>query len=265
MSKILIRDIVALLEEAFPPTWQEDFDNTGLQIGEEIRPCTGVLLCVDATPEVVVEAYEKGCNLIISHHPLIFHPIKRITSMGRVDRTIYKAIKNDIAIYSCHTSVDNAPGIGVSWQMGRMMGMTDMSTLEGHDDDEIGAGIIGRLQQPLEAEALVALVKSTFSSPIVRCSSLDFVRGRIERVTLCGGAGSFLLPKAIEAGAQAFIASDCKHNHFIDHLGQIFLVDLGHYEAEACTKRIFYQIIREKIPNFALYYSELETNPIIYL
>ena len=91
------------------------------------------------------------------------------------------------------------------------------------------------------------------------------MRDKISRLALCGGAGGFLIPKAIESGAQAFIASDCKHNQFLDYAKSIFLIDIGHFESEECTKQIFYQIIREKIPNFALYYSELEKNPIIYL
>lgn len=80
MSQILIRDVIAVIEEAFPLHYQEDYDNTGLQVGSVMRHCTGALLCVDVTPEIIVEAESKGCNLIISHHPLIFNPIKSIVT-----------------------------------------------------------------------------------------------------------------------------------------------------------------------------------------
>ncbi|MDE6200031.1 MAG: Nif3-like dinuclear metal center hexameric protein [Muribaculaceae bacterium] len=265
MSQILIKDVVRVIEEAFPPRYQEDYDNTGLQVGSMMRPCSGVLLCVDVTPEIVVEAEQKGCNLIVSHHPLIFSPLKNIVTTGRVDFSLYKAIKNDIAIYSCHTSVDNAPGSGVSWKMAEMLGLSNLSPLEAKGEEGIGCGVVGDLAEPMTHTEFVAKVKSTFGSPVARCSAYTPERQKLTRVALCGGAGGFLLPRAIECGAQAFIASDCKHNQFLDHARSIFLIDIGHFESEECTKQIFYQIIREKIPNFALYYSELEKNPIIYL
>lgn len=265
MSLILIKDVVKVIEDAIPPHYQEDYDNTGLQIGSMMRPCTGVLLCVDVTPEIIVEAAQKGCNLIVSHHPLIFNPIKNLITTGRVDFSVYKAIKNDIAIYSCHTSADNVPGAGVSWKMAEMLGMSNISTLEQRGDDGAGSGVIGDLPEAMSHRELVEKVKLTFGSPVARCSAYTPERRKISRLALCGGAGGFLIPRAIECGAQAFIASDCKHNHFLDYAKSIFLIDIGHFESEECTKQIFYQIIREKIPNFALYYSKLEKNPIIYL
>lgn len=265
MSLILIKDVVKVIEDAIPPHYQEDYDNTGLQIGSLMRPCTGVLLCVDVTPEIIVEAAQKGCNLIVSHHPLIFNPIKNLITTGRVDFSVYKAIKNDIAIYSCHTSADNVPGAGVSWKMAEMLGMSNISTLEQRGDDGAGSGVIGDLPEAMSHRELVEKVKSTFGSPVARCSAYTPERGKISRLALCGGAGGFLIPRAIGCGAQAFVASDCKHNHFLDYAKSLFLIDIGHFESEECTKQIFYQIIREKFPNFALYYSELEKNPIIYL
>lgn len=265
MSRVLIKDVITALEEQFPPRWQEDFDNTGLQFGDPGRICTGALLCVDVTPETVFEAYEKECNLIISHHPLIFHPLKSITGFDRVPRSIVKAIRNDIAVYSCHTSVDNAPFTGVSWEMGRMLGLDNMRPLQSHGPDSIGSGIVGELPEPMTAENFVAKVKVTFGSPVARCSDPNLGPGVVRTVALCGGAGAFLIPDAVEAGADVFIASDCKHNNFIDWLGHILLIDIGHYESENCTKRIFYDVISKKIPNFALSYSEEDNNPIHYL
>lgn len=261
----LIRDVIKALSMAFPEHWQESYDNTGLQLGDGMRQCTGAMICVDATPEIVAEAYDRGCNLLITHHPLIFHPLKRIEGLGRVERTIYKAIKNDVVIYSCHTSVDNAPVEGVSWEMGRMLGLSAMQPLESNGEEGIGSGVIGSLPTPLLPSDLALLVKETFGSVVTRCSDPSCVGSPVSRVALCGGAGGFLIPKAIDAGAQAFITSDSRHNHFIDFLGRIFLIDIGHYESEKCTKHIFYQIIKEKFPNFAVYYSELEKNPINYL
>lgn len=261
---VLIRDVINAIEEVIPPRYQEDYDNTGLQAGTPLRPCTGVLLCVDVTPEIVVEAAEKGCNLIVSHHPLIFHPLKSISGEGRVEFSIYKAMKNDVSIYSCHTAVDNTPLTGVSWKMAEMLGLENVELLEDKGAGT-GCGVVGNLPVPLTQLQLVEKVKGVFNTPVARCSAYTPGQTEISRVALCGGAGAFLLPEAIEKGAQAFITSDCKHNHFLDYAQSIFLIDIGHFESEECTKQIFYQIITEKFPNFALYYSELEKNPIIYL
>ena len=265
MNKILIKDVVEALEEHFPLRWQEGFDNSGMQVGEINRPCTGALICVDATPEIVIEAYERGCNLVITHHPLIFHPLKNLTGYDRVTRTIYKAIRHDVAIYSCHTPVDNAPGEGVSWELGRLLGLGNMTSLESKGAEAIGCGVVGDLPELLSAETLVNLVKERIGSPTARCSELKMAPDAIGRVAICGGAGNFLITDACEAGAGAFITSDCKHNNFIDYRHDIFLIDIGHFESEKITKQIFYQIIREKFANFALYYSNEDNNPINYL
>jgi dinuclear metal center YbgI/SA1388 family protein len=262
---MFIKDITDTLDSAFPQRWQEDFDNSGLQVGEVCRQCSGVMICVDVTPQIVVEAYNRGCNLIVSHHPLIFHPLKRITGYDRVDRAIVHAIKNDITIYSCHTPVDNAPQRGVSWRMAQMLSLTDIAPLESRTDEHIGSGIIASLPRPMTPVELVEHIKATFGTTTARCSDLAQAPETITRIALCGGAGSFLIPQAIARGAQAFICADNRHNHFIDYLSRIFLVDIGHYESEQCTKQIFYQIITEKFPNFAVCYSELENNPINYL
>ncbi len=264
MSQILIKDVVNAIEESFPPRWQEDFDNTGLQVGDPLLPCSGALICVDATVEIVKEACRKGCNLIITHHPLIFHPIKRIVGDDRVTLTLVEAIRNIVAIYSCHTSVDNAPENGVSWVMGRMLGLQDIKALENRGAEHIGSGVVGNLPQPMTAIELIELVKRSFDSPVARCSNPD-LQSKVGRVALCGGAGGHLIREAMDEKADVFIVSDSKHNQFIDWLGHILLVDIGHYESEKCTKRIFYDVISKKIPNFALCYSEEDNNPIYYL
>lgn len=265
MSQVLIKDVVDVLESEFPPQYQEHYDNTGLQVGEVNATCSGVLLCVDVTIEIVAEAVAKGCNLIVTHHPLIFTPIKSVVPEDRVGGVIMSAIKEGISIYSCHTSADNTPISGVSWKMAEMLGLQKVSTLESKNEDGVGSGIVGEFPEAMSRDEFVARVRSVFGSPVARCSSLTPGDGQIKVVALCGGAGGFLLPTAIDRGADAFIASDCKHNQFIDNAKSIFLVDIGHFESEECTKQIFYQIIRKKIPNFALYCSEQEKNPIIYL
>ena len=126
---MLIGDIISVIEQYAPLPLQEDYDNCGLQVGSKSTPCTGVLLCVDVSPAVVDEAIERGCNLIVTHHPLLFKGLKRITGATLVEQVVIKAIAANVAIYSSHTAMDNTVG-GVSWQMASRLSLTDVQTLE---------------------------------------------------------------------------------------------------------------------------------------
>ncbi len=264
------KDIITAIEQAAPRRLQESYDNTGLQCGSEADECRGVLLCVDVTKEIVAEAKELKCNLIISHHPLLFKPVKCINGQGRVQEALLTAIKNDITIYSCHTAIDNAPG-GISFAMASKLNLQNVTILESnHNDPElgkIGCGTIGVLLNPLTPVEFVELVKETFDSPIARCSDPEAIgKGRkITRVAMCGGAGAFLLDEAVINRADAYITSDSKFNCFIDYADELLLVDIGHFESEKCSKEIFYHLITKKFPNFAVYNSKVEQNPIKYL
>ena len=109
---MLIKDITSFLETIAPTTLQEDYDNAGLLTGNANDACTGVLISLDCTEEIVQEAMDKNCNLIVAHHPIIFKGLKKINGKNYVERTIIKAIKNDIAIYAIHTNLDYAKQIG---------------------------------------------------------------------------------------------------------------------------------------------------------
>lgn len=261
---ILISDIIDTLESKIPPVWQESYDNTGVQILDRDKECTGTLICVDLTREILDEAIEKNCNLIITHHPLLFRPRKSFQGRDRVELLTVEAIRHGISIYSCHTSADNAPIIGVSWVMARRLGLTDIHCLTTGDDTTPGSGAIGELEREMTLGEFVKRVKHTFGSPVVR-SSTDKLDTPVKRIALCGGAGSEFITDAIAQHADVYINSDTKLNYFLDYTDRIILLDIGHYEAEECTKEIFYDIITEKIPNFALYKSQSESNPVHYL
>lgn len=257
--------IAAAIERFAPLSIQEQWDNSGWQIGHPEAVCSGVLVCVDASEAVVDEAIKLGANLIITHHPLIFRPVPNILPQhGRVPATIEKALKAGISVYSSHTSADNAEK-GVSWQIAADLRLTDITPLLPGPAPGSGTAAIGNLPTPMSPAEFAALVKSTTDSPVARCSSLETTPQAISRVALCGGSGAEFMADAIAAGAQAFVTSDTKHNQFIDHANQIFLVDIGHYESEKCTKRIFYHILTQNFPNFAAHISQSEINPIVYL
>ncbi len=129
---MLISHIVSALENFAPPALQEDYDNTGLILGNSSNECTGVMVTVDMTEAVVAEAVSEGCNMIVAHHPIIFKGIRRLNGSTPQQRAILAAIKNDIAVYACHTSLDSAPG-GVSQRMASMLGLDSVMPLEPAD------------------------------------------------------------------------------------------------------------------------------------
>ncbi len=130
---VKIKDIASALEMFAPLPLQDDFDNSGLQIGLPEAEVTGVLLCLDVTEAVVDEAVASGCNLIVSHHPILFKPLKRITGCNYVERCIIKALSGGIAIYSAHTNMDNAPQ-GVNFRIADKIGLKNVRILLPKED-----------------------------------------------------------------------------------------------------------------------------------
>ncbi len=259
-------DIISAIEAYAPPYLQESYDNTGLQVGDPEGPVGGVLVCMDVTEAILDEALERGCNMVVSHHPLLFHGVKCVAGRNRPERVLAKACAMGITVYSTHTAMDSAPG-GVSWRMARMMGLEDVHTLVPQPAHPgAGLGVVGNLPdgEALTPEEFARRVKAVFGTPTLRLS--HWPEGlRISRVALCGGSAAEFLPEAIAAGAQAYVTADAKLNQFLDHVHRILLVDAGHFETEVCTKEIICEILSEKFPNFAVCKSEKETNPIIYL
>jgi hypothetical protein len=133
----------------------------------------------------------------------------------------------------------------------------------GNVNKEVGSGLIGKLPQPMDELAFLQLVKEQFRTGCVRYTPL---RGKpVQKVALCGGAGSYLLKKAIAAGADAYISADFKYHEFFDADNQIVIADVGHFESEQFTVELFYHILTEKFRNFAPLKSTIRTNPVNYL
>lgn len=134
-----IKEVEKTLERFAPLPLQESYDNAGLQIGlTGSEDVSGVLLCLDVTEAVIEEAVETSCNLIVAHHPLLFRPLRRVTSETYVERCVISAIRKGIAVYAAHTNLDNAPG-GVNFMMASRLGLTDLAFLSPLENGEGGA------------------------------------------------------------------------------------------------------------------------------
>lgn len=259
---------------------QESYDNSGLIVGDRDAEVTRALLCLDCTEAVVEEAIVKGCDIIIAHHPIVFGGLKRFTGGDYVQRSVIKAIRNNIAIYACHTNLDNVLRGGVNERIAQQLGFDVERVLRpiavdfgsftssgGIVDSEVfrtaGAGVLCNLQKPMNVLDFLQHVKERMGAEVVKYTKCDVEV--VGKVAICGGAGSFLIGDALRAGADAFITSDVKYHEFFDAQGKMLLCDIGHYESEKYTIDLFSNILSAKFPKFATIFAGTITNPIDYL
>ena len=362
---MIIGEIIQHLETFAPPSLQESYDNAGLIVGESAAECTGIITCLDCSEAVIEEAMSKNCNLIVAHHPIIFRGLKKLNGKNYVERTIIKAIKNDIAIYAIHTNLDNVKK-GVNKKIAEKIGLKNLEILqpkenilkklitfapidkaedlrnalfaagagqlgkysecsfnsegtgtfkpeEGADPfvgeigtrheekemkievifpayleqkiiramiqahpyeevaydiislenyfSEVGSGMIGNLEKPVDKKDFLQMIKTAFGLKVIRHTGLS--GKKVQKVAICGGAGSFLIPLAVSNKADAYITSDIKYHEFFD-AETMLLLDIGHYESEQFTIDLLYEILKDKFPNFALRKTEVNTNPVNY-
>jgi dinuclear metal center YbgI/SA1388 family protein len=276
---VKIIEVVNALERFAPLPLQEDYDNAGLQVGLTAADVSGALLCLDVTEQVVDEAVANGCNLIVSHHPLIFHRLSCISDADYVQRTVMKAIEHKVAIVSMHTNLDAAEG-GVNFKIAEKLGLCDVrfigKTQTATAPQPFGAGtpgtttevrggegVIGRFAEPMAADDFLLLVKQRFDVECVMANEL--LRRPIATVALCGGAGDFLLPVAVKAGADAFLTGEMHYHQYFGYEQRVQIAVIGHYQSEQYTKEILRDIIQRDCPGVRCVMSAINTNPILYI
>jgi len=257
-----IKDICTYLEKLAPLDYAEGFDNVGLLVGDNNKEVTGVLVTLDTLENVVDEAIAKKCNLIVSFHPIIFSGLKKITGSNYVERVVLKAIKNDIAIYSMHTALDNVSN-GVSAEICNVLGVKNFKTLiPQQDKPNIGMGMIGELDKAMSETDFMKMLKDKMHVSCIRYSNL--LGKEIKKVAVLGGSGSFGLKNALQQGADIYISADFKYHEFYQAENQIIIMDIGHYESEQFTKNLIVSYLKKKFSTFAVILSEEITNPINY-
>jgi dinuclear metal center YbgI/SA1388 family protein len=362
-----LSEIIAVFESHASLSYQESYDNAGLTVGDINMEISAAILCIDVTEEVIREALHRGANLVISHHPVIFQPLKRLTGSTCAEKIIISAITYKIALYSAHTNLDNvfegvnrkicqkldldnikilaplqdglrklvtfvptakveevrnalfkagAGNIGrydscsfnlegkgsfrasegtspYAGEIGKLHfeNETRIETifpailkpriikalLKAHPYEEVaydiypvdneyelaGSGMIGELKEHTDTVSFLNQVKAVFGCQVIRHTRI--VSDKVKKIALCGGSGSFLIHRAISAGADLFITGDVKYHEFFNTAERMVIVDIGHFESEQFTIEIFYEILKKNLPNFAFHFSSIRTNPINYL
>jgi dinuclear metal center YbgI/SA1388 family protein len=363
-----IKELTRILEKIAPPQYQEGYDNSGLIVGNPTTDITGVLVCLDSTEAVILEVIERGCNVVVAHHPIVFKGLKKLNGKNYVERTVMLAIKNDVAIYAIHTNLDNMLHNGVNTKIAEKLGLTNLKILapkreilmklttfapladsqkvldalyaagagqignykncsfrtEGigtftptdaanphigtankdeevaehrlevifpsHSErailqalraahpyeevafyvqkvenahQEVGAGIVGELLEPMSELDFLRFLKKQMQAGVVRFTGP--LSKNVKKVAICGGAGSFLLPNAIGAGADVFVTADYKYHEFFDADGKILIADIGHFESEQYTIDLLIEILRKEKADLEIFSTLTLTNPINYL
>ena len=261
---MLIQEVIEQIEAYAPTVLQAGFDNSGLICGSTDNEVRAVLLCLDVTEAVLQEAIDKGCNVIISHHPLLFRGLKHLTQATYVERCLWLAIKHDITIYAAHTNMDVVQN-GVSGRMADKLHLQNRTILqeEGTTPEVYGYGLVGELATPVDPLTFLWQVKEIFHCTTIRYTTPHCQQ--IRRVALCGGSGASFLQQAIQKNADIYLSGDFKYHDFFETEDRIMIADIGHYESEQFTKEIFYELVTKKISKFAVRFSEVNTNPINYL
>ncbi len=256
-----VKDIAQAIELFAPLQLKESWDNPGLQVGDPEMNVSAVLLCLDVTEEIMQEAMKRDCNMIVSHHPLIFGGLKRLTGASPVERIAELAIREGIAIYSAHTNLDSTYE-GVSYEMAHMLGLSDCRPLEPSStgDGKQGLGIVGNVRPTPKLEFL-RKVRETFEVKELRYSA-QTPGIVVRKVALCGGSGGSLLKEALESEADVYLCGDLKYHDFTTYGPDILLADIGHFESELCSRKILFRAIRERLPECVIYFSECEKNPV---
>ena len=268
------------LERFAPLPLQESWDNAGLQIGLTEAEVSGALLCLDVTEAVVDEAIRRGCNLIVSHHPLLFRGLKQVADMNDVQRTVRRAIKEDICVVSMHTNLDNAQD-GVNFKIAERLtppptpprkerGETpppapprmERGVVGMGDEQKPGQWVMLTLEAPMESRTFVEYVKDRMETQCAMCNEL--LHRPIQKVAICGGAGDFLLDDVIAAGADAFVTGEMHYHQYFGHEQEIQICVIGHYESEHFTTEVLRDVIERECPGVRCCIAETNTNPIRY-
>ncbi|AEA34208.1 Nif3-like dinuclear metal center hexameric protein [Hippea maritima] len=249
--------LIDYLEAYFPLSLQEGWDNSGLQISPQESSIKGVLLSLDVNSQTINEAIKLGCNLIVSHHPLLFSSTKKIFNDFYPYNVLYKAIQKGIGVYAFHTNLDIAEG-GLNDYLCNLLELKDIEIIENKRPLRIG-----RLNRGLDFEVFVDYVKEKLS-----CDAIKYIKANdrlIKRVAVCSGSCMELVYEILDLDFDVFLSGDLKHHTaiFAKESG-INVVDATHYHTEKFSKFILKDIIKRKFRELRVFVSESDYLPWDY-
>ena len=263
VEEIRTREIYAFLDEKYPFSDQEKWDNSGLLVENMSMSCSRVLLSLDVTSEAVFEARRKRADLVISHHPVIFDPLKKIERNNPVFHLIY----GGIAAICMHTNLDIAIGGTNDVILKKLSNKLEFAG-DPQPFEEIGMlknlGWIIELKEKINCDELAEILKEIFGCMYVRINSRN--RKPLSRIAICSGSGGSMLGLAIKKKCNGMITGDVKHDVWIDANNQyITLFDCGHFHTENLVLRELRRVLEEKFPLLDVEIAESSVDPCVYI
>lgn len=244
-------EVMNILETMSPVMFAESWDNVGLLVGREDKTVHKVMLALDATDDVVEQAVLQGVDLLVTHHPLLFSSIKRITEADFIGRRLLKLIRNDICYYAMHTNFDV---MGMADAAADAMGLHRCEVLDITFEDDIskeGIGRIGRLSQKMSLSEVAELCKEAFDIDNVRVYGA--VNTEIETVAIVPGSGKDYIKTAIAKQADVYITGDIGHHDGLDSLEQgLAIIDAGHYGIEKLFIPYMAEFFADQMPGLSV-------------
>ena len=249
---IKVSDVYSYLERLCPKSLSYDFDNSGIQIVNGDDEVSKILVCLDVTSLVIDNAIKTGANLIISHHPLIFSPVKSLDNSKPYDSKIFKLIKNDISHIALHTNLDVLKG-GLNDYVSDILGIKNKKVIEDvcEDDNKIhGLGRIGEFDKSYLFEDIIGMISDALGINALRF--IGDTKKEIKTVALCTGSGASLISNVIDLKADLYITGDIKYHDALNALeNDLCVIDAGHYETECMAVSLLKDIFHNmqlKIP-----------------
>lgn len=262
MSRLMVDDFAQWFEEFAPRSLAEEWDNVGLLVGDRARQVQRVMTCLTLSPDVAREAVNKEVDLIISHHPLPFRPLKQITCDQPTGRVLWDCIRAGISIYSPHTAFDSARQ-GINQRLAELIGMVDISPLKAVAElgPDLGSGRRGRFAPELHGRDLIQRVSEVLSVEGVQVVGDIDCRCRSGALA-CGAAGSFL-SDAITAGCDVFLTGETNFHTCLEaRTAGILMILPGHYATERFALEQLAGQLASEFSGAEIFASEVENDPI---
>ena len=252
------KEIMQVIEAAYPRSAALDFDNVGLLAGRAGKEVNRVYLALDATDAVIDRAIEAGADMLITHHPLIFSPMKRVTDEDFIGRRVVKLIQSDIAYYAMHTNYDV---LGMATLSEKILGIKNSQVLDVtmcEDGNEEGIGRVGDLEKPMTLEECCVYVKHKLKLGSLKV--FGDMNGTVSRLAVSPGSGKSAVAPAIAKGADVLVTGDIGHHDGMDAVEQgLAVIDAGHYGTEYIFIDDMKHFLEDKLPVL-----DVMTTPIVH-